>query len=297
MLLHQPPHRRASSSHVDHRTTSPLTTPPRTNMAPNPLVPRPPRPNSLPTQHHLHPHRAPMGRHNLRLVQPTYNRPNHHLRHPLHRLHNQRAPHGFQSDHPSRRRLRAHSSRRIQLRPPQLRPVFHLRLLHPHLLPSHQRRRRKAIRHRHHPPNRSQQRRIPDIRHPNDENRNLYPVFLRLLHPDLHRRRPDHNMARRQPAQRMDRLPTHLRLRHGPRARSCRMRVVMQPDLAPGNIPIGISMTLFAQFFDGALFVSIGNNILNGRLVAYPDAIGIPGFDAGMVVQAGATELRRARRS
>lgn len=56
-------------------------------------------------------------------------------------------------------------------------------------------------------------------------------------------------------------------------------------------------MTLFAQFFDGALFVSIGNNILNGRLVAYPDAIGIPGFDAGMVVQAGATELRRARRS
>ena len=71
-------------------------------------------------------------------------------------------------------------------------------------------------------------------------------------------------------------------------------QVVVQPDLSPQDIPIGISMTIFFQFFGGALFVSIGNNILNSKLVSYVNAIGIPDFDASKVVQAGATELRRA---
>lgn len=71
-------------------------------------------------------------------------------------------------------------------------------------------------------------------------------------------------------------------------------QVVVQPDLNPQDIPIAISMTIFFQFFGGALFVSIGNNILNSKLVDYVNDIGIPGFDASKVVQAGATELRRA---
>lgn len=69
-------------------------------------------------------------------------------------------------------------------------------------------------------------------------------------------------------------------------------QVVVQSDLSPQDIPIGISMTIFFQFFGGALFVSIGNNILNSKLVSYVNAIGIPDFDASSIVQAGATELR-----
>ena len=69
-------------------------------------------------------------------------------------------------------------------------------------------------------------------------------------------------------------------------------QVVVQPDLSPQDIPIGISMTIFFQFFGGALFVSIGNNILNSKLVSYVNAIGIPDLDASSIVQAGATELR-----
>lgn len=71
-------------------------------------------------------------------------------------------------------------------------------------------------------------------------------------------------------------------------------QVAVQPGLTPQDIPIGISMTIFFQFFGGALFVSIGNNILNSKLVQFVNDIGIPNFDAGKVVQAGATELRHA---
>lgn len=71
-------------------------------------------------------------------------------------------------------------------------------------------------------------------------------------------------------------------------------QVAVQPGLAPQDIPIGISMTIFLQFFGGALFVSVGNNILNTKLVQYVRDIGIPNFDAGKIVEAGATELRRA---
>lgn len=71
-------------------------------------------------------------------------------------------------------------------------------------------------------------------------------------------------------------------------------QVAVQPGLTPQNIPIGISLTIFFQFFGGALFVSIGNNILNSKLVQYVGDIGIPNFDSSKVVQAGATELRHA---
>ncbi|KAL9044523.1 MAG: hypothetical protein Q9214_002341 [Letrouitia sp. 1 TL-2023] len=71
-------------------------------------------------------------------------------------------------------------------------------------------------------------------------------------------------------------------------------QVAVQPGLSPQEIPIGISMTIFFQFFGGAIFVSIGNNILNSKLVQYVGDINIPNYDASKVVQAGATELRRA---
>lgn len=71
-------------------------------------------------------------------------------------------------------------------------------------------------------------------------------------------------------------------------------QVAVQPGLSPQDIPIGISMTIFFHFFGGALFVSIGNNVFNSKLVQYVSAIGIPNFDARKVIQAGATELRQA---
>ncbi|KAF2688368.1 MFS general substrate transporter [Lentithecium fluviatile CBS 122367] len=70
-------------------------------------------------------------------------------------------------------------------------------------------------------------------------------------------------------------------------------QISVQPSLAPQDIPIGISMTIFCQFFGTALFVSIGNNIVNTKFVDAVRTIGIPGFDANRLVQAGATELRR----
>lgn len=71
-------------------------------------------------------------------------------------------------------------------------------------------------------------------------------------------------------------------------------QVAVQPGLTPQDISIGISMTIFFQVFGGALSVSVGNNILNSKIVQYVSDIGIPNFDARQVVQACATELRRA---
>ncbi|KAF4628140.1 hypothetical protein G7Y89_g10018 [Cudoniella acicularis] len=71
-------------------------------------------------------------------------------------------------------------------------------------------------------------------------------------------------------------------------------QVAVQPSLAPQDIPIGISTTIFFQFFGGALFTSIGNNIFTSKLVQYVGDIGIPNFDPNKIVGSGATELRQA---
>jgi MFS family permease len=63
----------------------------------------------------------------------------------------------------------------------------------------------------------------------------------------------------------------------------------------PGNdVQTGIAVTLFFQNFGGALFVSIGNNVLNELLLQYVSALEVDlgGTDAFGVVQAGATAIR-----
>lgn len=70
-------------------------------------------------------------------------------------------------------------------------------------------------------------------------------------------------------------------------------QVAVQPGLAPQDISIAISMTIFLQFFGGALFVSVANNVLNNRLVGYVRDLHIPDFEAGKLVEAGATEFRK----
>ncbi|KAF2735808.1 MFS general substrate transporter [Polyplosphaeria fusca] len=69
-------------------------------------------------------------------------------------------------------------------------------------------------------------------------------------------------------------------------------QVAVQPSLSRAEIPIGISIAIFSQFFGAALFVSIGNNIVNTKLVEAVRTLRIPDFDAATIVQMGATELR-----
>ena len=63
-------------------------------------------------------------------------------------------------------------------------------------------------------------------------------------------------------------------------------QVAVQPGLAPQDIPVGISMAIFFQSFGGAIFVSIGNNVFNNKLVQYVGDVGFPEFDASKIVQA-----------
>lgn len=65
-----------------------------------------------------------------------------------------------------------------------------------------------------------------------------------------------------------------------------------QTVLARKDVPSGVSVTMFAQGFGGTLSISIGQNILNNRLISGLSKI--QGFDPSDVVDNGATELRGA---
>ncbi|KAF4977073.1 hypothetical protein FZEAL_6351 [Fusarium zealandicum] len=67
--------------------------------------------------------------------------------------------------------------------------------------------------------------------------------------------------------------------------------LAVQATLPKEDIPTGISITFFAQQLGGAIFVSVGQTILSGRLVDHLS--GIPGLDPKAVVNTGATDLHR----
>lgn len=58
------------------------------------------------------------------------------------------------------------------------------------------------------------------------------------------------------------------------------------------DVPTGVSLMIFGQQFGGAVFVSVGQNILSSRLISRLAAAKIPGLDPGIVVNAGATNIR-----
>jgi hypothetical protein len=63
--------------------------------------------------------------------------------------------------------------------------------------------------------------------------------------------------------------------------------------LLPANdIPIGTSICMFFQFFGGAVFLAIGENIFVSRLVSSLHTYA-PSLDAEMIVAAGAEGLRK----
>lgn len=63
-----------------------------------------------------------------------------------------------------------------------------------------------------------------------------------------------------------------------------------QTVLRNADVPIGASLMFFAQWLGGAIFVSVGENVLTTKLVS--GLASIPGFDPKYVTSYGATDLR-----
>ncbi|KAK0719634.1 putative MFS multidrug transporter [Lasiosphaeris hirsuta] len=62
-----------------------------------------------------------------------------------------------------------------------------------------------------------------------------------------------------------------------------------QTVLATRDVPIGTTLISFSQLLGGAIFISVGQNVLNGQLLERLS--GIDGFDTGLLAENGATTL------
>ncbi|KAM0252253.1 hypothetical protein ACHAP5_001239 [Fusarium lateritium] len=67
--------------------------------------------------------------------------------------------------------------------------------------------------------------------------------------------------------------------------------LAVQTTLPKQDVPIGVSITFFAQQLGGSIFVSVGQSVLNGRLMGRLS--GIPGLDPQTVVDTGATDMHK----
>lgn len=55
------------------------------------------------------------------------------------------------------------------------------------------------------------------------------------------------------------------------------------------DVPIGTSLMFFSQLLGGSIFVSVGQNLFDNNFVR--DLAGVPGVDAGTILQQGATSI------
>jgi hypothetical protein len=62
-----------------------------------------------------------------------------------------------------------------------------------------------------------------------------------------------------------------------------------QTVLPTKDVPIGTSLMFFSQLLGGAIFISVGENILNTQLVERLSSL--PNFNVGLVIDNGATTL------
>ncbi|KAI0123089.1 putative MFS aflatoxin efflux pump [Xylariales sp. AK1849] len=62
-----------------------------------------------------------------------------------------------------------------------------------------------------------------------------------------------------------------------------------QTVLPTKDVPIGTSLIFFSQLLGGAIFISVGENVLNNQLVERLSSL--PGFNVGLVTNNGATTL------
>jgi len=67
--------------------------------------------------------------------------------------------------------------------------------------------------------------------------------------------------------------------------------IAAQTVLTKRDVATGVSLIFFSQMLGGAIFVSMGQNILDSRLVAGLTAL-IPGLDPAVIVNTGATDIR-----
>ncbi|OJD33660.1 mfs aflatoxin efflux [Diplodia corticola] len=65
-----------------------------------------------------------------------------------------------------------------------------------------------------------------------------------------------------------------------------------QTVLPVKDVPVGTSLMVFSQLLGAAIFVSVGQNVLDNQLVSRLS--GLPGFDPKIVTEGGATELLTA---
>ena len=68
--------------------------------------------------------------------------------------------------------------------------------------------------------------------------------------------------------------------------------IAVQTVLTLEQIPIGVAAIISMQSLGGAVFVSVGNNILQNILDQASAAKNLPGIDVGAVIAAGATQFR-----
>ena len=64
-----------------------------------------------------------------------------------------------------------------------------------------------------------------------------------------------------------------------------------QTVLAKKDVPTGISLMFLCQMLGGAIFVSVGENVLNSHLVSGLLRL-VPDLDADTIVNTGATDIR-----
>jgi MFS family permease len=62
-----------------------------------------------------------------------------------------------------------------------------------------------------------------------------------------------------------------------------------QTVLPTRDVPIGTSLMFFSQLLGGAVFISVGQNVLNNQLLTRLSAV--PGFDVSSIAKKGATTL------
>jgi hypothetical protein len=66
-----------------------------------------------------------------------------------------------------------------------------------------------------------------------------------------------------------------------------------QTVLPAVDVPIGVSLKFFGQALGGAIFVSVGQNVLSSKLVSGLAGLpGLPNLAPQVIVSLGATELR-----
>lgn len=67
--------------------------------------------------------------------------------------------------------------------------------------------------------------------------------------------------------------------------------IAVQTVLPPADVPTGTALVMFFQTLGGALFLSVGQNVFNNKLISGLQAV-VPDLDPAIVTSTGATELK-----